>query len=77
MNEMRNLMETVKRLDEEFVEYRDPDGQFMVIHVGRKGYRVYGSGAYKDKISPEMFDDLDDAIEHAEICMGIEDDGTY
>jgi hypothetical protein len=73
MNEMRKLMEAVKQLNEEYVEYRDPDGQFQVIYDFPRGYIAIGRNDYNSDISGESFDNLDDAIEHAEICLSIAD----
>jgi hypothetical protein len=73
MNDMRKLMESVQ-LNEESIEYRDPDGDFIVIYSFPRGYIAQARNDYKDDISGESFDSLDDAIEHAEICMSIADD---
>lgn len=74
MNNMRKLMEAVKPLSEEYVEYRDPDGEFQVIYDFPRGYFAVGKNDAKQDISGESFDDLDDAIEHAEICLSIGND---
>jgi len=74
MNEMRKLMEAVAPLYEEYVEYRDPDGRFQVIYDFPRGYFAVGKNDYNNDISGESFDDLDDAIEHAEICLSIGND---
>ena len=73
MNEMRKLMEAVK-LNEESIEYRDPDGEFQVIYSFPRGYIAVGKNDAAQDISGESFDHLEDAIEHAEICMSIADD---
>ena len=70
---MRKLMEAVKQLDEEYVEYRDPDGQFQIIYDFPRGYFAVGKNDASVDISGESFDDIDDAIEHAEICLSIAD----
>ena len=74
MNNMRKLMETIEKLDEEYVEYRDPEGRFQVIYDFPRGYFAVGKNNYMQDISGESFDDLDDAIEHAEICLSMNDD---
>ncbi len=66
-------MEAVEKLDEEFVEYRDPDGQFMIVYSAPRGYVAMGRNDARNDISGESFDNLDDAIEHAEISLGYED----
>lgn len=77
MNDIRKLMETVQQLTEESIEYRDPDGDFIVLYSFPRGYIAQARNDYKDDISGESFDHLDDAIEHAEICMSIADDNEY
>ena len=74
MNEMRKLMESVEQLSEEYVEYRDPDGDFQVIYDFPRGYFAVGKNDAKQDISGESFDNLDDAIEHAEICLSYGND---
>ncbi len=71
MNEMRKLMEAVEHVS---VEYRDPDGDFQIYYAFPRGYWAVGKNDAAQDISGESFDDLDDAIEHAEICMSIADD---
>ena len=66
-------MEAVQ-LNEESVEYRDPDGDFIIYYSFPRGYIAVGRNDFKEDISGESFDNLDDAIEHAEICMSISDD---
>ena len=66
-------MEAVQ-LNEESIEYRDPDGDFVVYYSFPRGYIAKSRNDYADDISGESFDNLDDAIEHAEICMSIADD---
>lgn len=73
---MRKLMEAAEQLNEEFVEYRDPDGEFQVIYSFPRGYIAVGKNDAKQDISGESFDNLDDAIEHAEICLSIGDDNA-
>lgn len=73
MNEMRKLMESVGRLNEEYVEYRDPDGEFMVIYSFPRGYVAVSKNDSAADISGESFDNLDDAIEHAEISLSFGD----
>ena len=70
---MRKLMEAVEQLDEEFVEYRDPDGQFMIIYAAPRGYIAVAKNDAPVDISGESFDNLDDAIEHAELSLGWDD----
>lgn len=74
MNNMRKLMETVDVLNEAYIEYRDPEGRFQVIYQPPRGYFAVGKNDYAQDISGESFDHIDDAIEHAEICLGIADD---
>lgn len=76
MNDMRKLMEAVK-LNEESIEYRDPDGEFQVIYSFPRGYIAVGKNDAAQDISGESFDHLEDAIEHAEICLSIADDSEY
>jgi len=73
MNNMRKLMEAVQ-LTEESIEYRDPDGDFIVIYSFPRGYIAKSRNYSAEDISGESFDHLEDAIEHAEICMSIADD---
>jgi len=75
MNEMRKLMEAVQ-INEESIEYRDPDGDFQVIYSFPRGYIAVGNIDSKRDISGESFDNLDDAIEHAEICLSIAADNA-
>ena len=72
--EMRKLLEAAEQLNEAYIEYRDPEGRFQVIYDFPRGYWAVGKNDYVQDISGESFDDLDDAIEHAEICLGISDD---
>ena len=74
MNNMRKLMETVEQLNEAYVEYRDPDGQFQIIYEPPRGYWAVGKNDCAQDISGETFDTLEDAIEHAEICLSVADD---
>ena len=69
-------MEAV-RIDEESIEYRDPDGEFQVIYSFPRGYVAVGKNDNKADVSGESFDHLEDAIEHAEICLSIRDDAEY
>ena len=77
MNEMRKLMESVGRLTEEYVEYRDPDGEFMVIYSFPRGYVAVSKNDSAADISGESFDTLDDAIEHAEISLSFGGDTDH
>jgi hypothetical protein len=77
MNDMRELMEAVEELNEAYVEYRDPGGHFQIIYEPPRGYFAIARNDLPD-ISGESFDDLDDAIEHAEISLDIAyDDAVY
>ena len=77
MNDMRKLMEAAEQLNEAYVEYRDPGGHFQVIYEPPRGYFAIARNDLPD-ISGESFDDLDDAIEHAEISLGVAyDDAVY
>lgn len=69
-------MEAVE-LNEESIEYRDPDGEFQVLYSFPRGYIAVGNTDNKNDVSGESFDNLDDAIEHAEICLSIADDARY
>jgi len=58
------LLETYKAS----VEYRDKDGRFLVLFDQKtRAYIVKGQGDYRMEISPQPFDKLDDAIQHAEM----------
>lgn len=71
MNEMRKLMESVSQLDEYdrrepiYVEYRDPDGEFIVKYRASRGYYAEGEGVDR----APSFENLEDAIEHGELCI--------
>jgi hypothetical protein len=51
------------------VEYRDPDGYFIVVHAAPAGYWPIGKGRYAQKIDQTSFTNLDDAIEHAQLSI--------
>ena len=70
MNEMRKLMEAASKLNEAWVEYRDPDGLFQIVYEPPRGYFVIGKNDAGQDISGESFDNLDDAIDHAESILG-------
>ena len=72
--EMRKLLEAAEQLNEAYIEYRDPEGRFQVIYDFPRGYWAVGKNDYVQDVSGESFDNLDDAIEHAEICLSISDD---
>lgn len=59
-----------------YIEYRDPDGDFVVKYRASRGYYVEGDGADR----APSFENLDDAIEHGELSvmsMGNEIDENY
>ena len=70
MNEMRKLMEAVQldeydRREPIYIEYRDPDGDFIVKYNHSRGYYAEGDGVDR----APSFENLDDAIEHGELCV--------
>lgn len=67
---MRKLMEAIQlneyeRTEPVYTEYRDPDGEFVVKYRASRGYYAEGYGVDR----APSFENLDDAIEHAELCL--------
>jgi hypothetical protein len=65
-----------KAVDENFdpathvnVEHRDPEGRFIIVHAAPAGYWAVGQGRYSQDIDRTGFDNFDDALEHAELCL--------
>lgn len=69
--EMRRLLEAVEELNEAWVEYRDPGGHFQIVYQPPRGYFAIARNDLPD-ISGESFDDVEDAIEHAQLSLGVE-----
>lgn len=60
------------------IQYRDPEGRFIVMWDVRRGYRAIGKKLYANEISRVKFDNLEDAIEHAELeIQGYMDENIY
>lgn len=57
------------------VEYRDPEGKFIVVHVPPAGYWAVGKGQYQHEIDRTAFDNFDDALDHAHQCLASLDEG--
>lgn len=53
-----------------FVEYRDPEGKFIVVYdQNRRLYTAIGKGEYQWEIERIDFDTMEAAKEHAEIVV--------
>jgi hypothetical protein len=51
------------------VEYRDPEGKFIIVHAPPAGYWAVGKGSYQHDIDRTAFDNFDDALDHAHNCL--------
>lgn len=74
--EAERLNQEYSKVDENFdpathvnVEYRDPDGHFIVVHAAPAGHWAVGKGKYSEIIDRTSYDNVDDAIEHAQLTM--------
>jgi len=56
------------------VEHRDPESRFIIVHAPPAGYWAVGQGAYAKQVDATGFDNFDDALEHAELCLSSMDE---